>query len=324
MCLFRLASVAWLGCNLFGAQLYAQDCSAVLTLSRESTSAIGSDQEVKSHAQNFCREHFASQTSQRSTAYKASYKFLSGSARSGNSSESEVASKYCSALSMGQVSDRYFEQYISSINNLAYPAYAACLKSKDFEYSFNGGSPFSDEFQLVTKFIKPGAASTILKVSPSKAIQCQWQNSGEGSSVSITSPASRVLECSRSDNTKEGWVTITEENGEGKGNISIPWAPKPVINVGALDEIEERLQQTQAALEQANQRVAAIESVLSRLGSDPITATLDINGSNRLDQFSDCPPGQFVSGMAVTSAHGPKNEAPHAVIAMRFRCKSLK
>jgi hypothetical protein len=68
MCLFRLASVAWLGCNLFGVQLYAQDCTAVLTLSRESTSAIGSDQEVKSHAQNFCREHFSSQTTQKSAA----------------------------------------------------------------------------------------------------------------------------------------------------------------------------------------------------------------------------------------------------------------
>ncbi len=288
-----------------------QGCETLIALSREQSTVVESDSMIASHAESFCKEYKSGNRSSRSSAFGASYEFLSGTFSSGRASEAQVASRYCAAADSNSAATNYYERYINSIAPGAYDAYKQCLDSRDSDVIFrvDPNSVLKDQFNLTATFQRPGIGQANLFANGSDGVSCLW-NGGNSSRFRLRSPGTATLTCKRASFAERDFVTVAVENGTEK--ITIPWAAYTVEGypVFAIAELKRANEQLKLEIDNLSQQIRSIGTT-----ANPESAVrLQWNSTGQ------CPPGYYVSGVSDPSAHGRENKAPRALIAFSLSC----
>lgn len=204
----------------------AQECESVVALSKVVSTVVSDKDSVEQHASNFCNEYAKSSGKSSNSSFGASYKFLSASFGSSSASVEEVASKYCSATNNYSATKDAYKQYIESISPNAYTAYEQCLRmtKQDLRFNVNLASVLPTQFSMSVAFTSSVAGSPTAKLahSTSDGINCKWDNSIE-KSLKIASGSSAILECSRKDQTKRGYVTVVRSDATSSDPLTLPW-----------------------------------------------------------------------------------------------------
>jgi hypothetical protein len=296
----------------------ANDCSSVIALSRTQSSTIESSDDVRNQANRFCNEYTSENSRSRSANFGASYKFLSATFGSGDASEEQVASKYCSSSDASLAVSNSYEKYIDSIAPGAYAAYSQCVSAKDMTFSIDTNSVLPRQFALVVTFKRAGLESATLLSTPSQGVSCRW-NRGTSNPIVIRSPSSATLSCSRQDETKRAFVAIAMQNGTEK--FTVPWGAYTLDGVPTDLVALLRKEVAEAKGELANlvRKNNAIEEKLSALGISRDGSKIALSHA----ESGSCPPGTFVSGVGDPNAHGPANEAPNALTRFTLTCSTI-
>lgn len=205
----------------------AQECESVVALSKVVSTVVSDKESVDQHAANFCSEYAKSSGRNSSASFGASYKFLSASLGKSNASHEEVASKYCSASNSSWATKDAYRQYIESISPNAYSAYEQCLRmstKQDLKFNVNLGSVLPDEFSMSVAFVSQvsGSQTAKLAFSTSSGISCKW-NGANDSTLTMTSGTSAILECTRTDQTRRGYVNVVRTDAGSGAPLILPW-----------------------------------------------------------------------------------------------------
>ncbi|WP_140912136.1 hypothetical protein [Methylomonas koyamae] len=222
--------------------VYAQECETVIALSKIVTTTVSDKDSVDQHAANFCNEYARSSGHSSNTNFGASYKFLSASYGNSNASVDEVASKYCSASNNYSARKDVYRQYIESISPNAYGAYEQCLKmtQQDLKFNVNLASILPDQFSMSVAFTSQNthASSTTLIYSTSNGITCTWDGNSD-KSLKMVSGSTAVLECSRTDQSKKGYVSVVRKDDASSQPLTLPWQgyTRDGIPIGTVDSI---------------------------------------------------------------------------------------
>lgn len=255
-----------------------ENCSDIVLLSRVTSQTSASSDEVQSNAQNFCSAYQRYISNQSGTSFGASYKFLAASFGNSAASVDDVASRYCSASDNYAAKKDAYTSYIETIAPGAFDAYKSCLAvGSDLDFKLGGFS--ATEFTMNVTFKKPGLSSTILAAKPSQDVNCRWDEidfSAENRLViQSNSPETHILECRRNTPTKSAFVTIVRRDGEQA--VTIPWEAFPIDGASSSTVLS------------LSNRLATVESLLSRKLSESGSIGLRAVGTRPIDDGSQCP-----------------------------------
>lgn len=261
----------WLAILATSLGASAQECESVVALSKVVSTVVSNRDSVEQHAANFCNEYSRSSGRSSSSSFGASFKFLAASFGSNSASVDEVASKYCSASNSSSATKDAYKQYIESISPNAYSAYEQCLRmtKQDLRFSVNLASVLPAQFSMSVAFTSSvsGSQAAKLAYSASDGISCKWGTSSE-KTLSMPSGSSALLDCSRTDQTKRGYVMVVRSDATSSDPLTLPWQAynREGVPVDTLAELQQSIRNMQMSVAELRSSVAldcAMETAVS-------------------------------------------------------------
>ena len=187
------------------------DCVDLISVSKVVGVTVESQDEFESHANAFCKEYKESRRSKKKANYGGSYKFLSASMGKSGASESEVASKYCSASTGEYKRKDAYRNYVETIAPSAYKAYEKCveLSKGGINFDVNKASILPNEMSISVSYSSKTRTDNVdMDYSSSKDVQCRWRSSPQSSEKKIDAGSTCVLECSRNNINRKSYIKI--------------------------------------------------------------------------------------------------------------------
>lgn len=292
--------------------VHAVECENVLALSKTTSKVVEDKSSFDSHASNFCSEYASSKSSGRSKSYGLSYKFLSASMGSDNVSAETVASKYCDAEDTKKTRDSAYRQYIETIAPRAYSAYEQCIKmaKQDLKFSLDMASLLPNEFSLAVSYAsKEVGADAEIQFSPSQGVDCNWLGGSEIKTV-LESGSSALLDCSRADKSKRGYVKVIRTDAGDPQIMSIPWAAYDETDTpidalkhlqGQYDLAQKTSQETNTKLQEAIARLEKTDRRLNNIGDRRCSWGAWMSKAP-LNISATCPNGEYLKGVGFKHA----------------------
>ena len=225
--LLRIVVSVVLGGGAAGAQEAAaqDDCAEVIRMSRHTASVVQTQDHFEEHATNFCDAYRSSQSSSRSRTYQASYKLLAGSMSGSRTSESQVASKYCSANKRESRRQDAYKQYLNTVSPGAFSAYATCKQFSSTGTQIALSAVHEREmFVNLTNSLDTGEAR--INYRGTQGIDCLWDASddNEQSQEWVLEPRSAaVVKCNRTSPTQKDSVIVYTSTSP-KTPLTFPWS----------------------------------------------------------------------------------------------------
>lgn len=238
----------------------AEQCESVIGLAKTLSTSVAERSAVEQHASNFCSEYSKVGANATSSNFGASYKFLSLSSGSADTSVEAIASKYCSASSGFAKSSDAYRHYVESIAPGAFEAYQQCIQlaDKDVRFTLSSASVLPGEFSMAVSFSGStvGSQSASLSAIPASGIACSWDGKPEPNIV-ISTGQTTVLRCTREATDRRGYVVIART--DGKETMTIPWQEyKDGVPSNGLKLLEEQLRATQKRTSELESRLGAM------------------------------------------------------------------
>ncbi len=295
----------------------AEDCASVLALSRNQNSTLSSSSDVRLNATNFCKEYSSGNSKSRSSGFSARYKALAGSFSGSKASESEVASKFCSASDLSSAADNAYEIYVDNIAPGAFSAYQQCISNKVIDFAIDPNSVLPNQFSMIVTFKQAGQQTANLLASPSQGVVCTWDD-GISNKVAVTSPGSTTLNCKRTDAATKSFVAVAFQNGSGK--ITVPWAAytKEGVPIDLVQRLRDEVSSLGTEVAEAKAETAKARAALNAIATSATVTKMRFPG------VASCPPGSVVSGLSDPEQHGPKHNSPYALKFFQIVCMPLK
>lgn len=259
----RFITLAFL--SICAISAHAQQCETVVALSKVVSTVVSDKDSVDQHASNFCNEYARSSGRSSSSSFGASYKFLSASFGSSSVSIDEVASKYCSASNNYSATRDAYKQYIEAISPNAYSAYEQCLRmtKQDLRFNVNLASVLPTQFSMSVAFTSSvkNSINAKLAYSASDGIKCKWDTS-ETRSVSMASGSSAILDCSRPDQTKRGYITVVRGDATSSDPLTLPWQAysKDGVPVDAMASLQKTITGLQGDLASVSNNLLQVKN----------------------------------------------------------------
>lgn len=231
----------------------AQNCEALIGLSKVVSTVVSDKSSVEKHAENFCSEYSRSKASGGSTSFGVSYKFLSASLGRSDTSAEAVAAKYCSASNLEKAAVDAYQQYVETIAPNAYASYESCIAAGQ-SVRFGDATVLPEELGLSMSFVGLSTADTQATLSfvASRDVTCTW-DAARANRVTVRAGGTAKLTCNRRDASRQSFVLISRVDGTQSRGFQINWRKydkdgNVVDSVAAL----------QARIEGVEQRVVAL------------------------------------------------------------------
>lgn len=270
----------------------AGECEQVIALSKEVRDTVKTQSDFDENAEAFCNEYFRSESSRNSRSYGASYKFLSASIGKENASESEIASKFCSAKSGSSKKDSAYKEYVGTIAKEAYGAYQKCKELEGAGLTFDIDTAGIRKTDLsISVAYNPGkyaVANSEAKVSvtASPGFYCRWDGV-EGALATVSANSALALQCTRNSPKAEGYIKILAKNIGSANPLTLNW--QTYADDGTPIDLAKALTQK---LEEATER---LDSVVKSLAG----AVVPFNSDQCPSGWTEYAPayGRFIRGI---------------------------
>ncbi len=241
----------------------AQDnnCAEVIRMSRQTQRVIQNSEHVQSHARNFCQEYSKSDSSSRSRNYSASLDFLSGSMSGGRTSESEVASKYCSADAGSSERSDAYDQYLTTFPPGTFDAYQACIAYSNRQIRIRLEYLLERQMNVVVVSTMDGGGVT-MDLAPSDGITCRRTGLNSNDQLAWEQPrGTSIVDCRRETSAQEGRVTLYSPDIPNS-SLTLPWSRynEEGAPVDSLRALQEKLVVTNASIDSLETRLALLEN----------------------------------------------------------------
>ena len=221
------------------------DCAEVIRMSRHTTSVVQTKDHFEEHAKNFCDEYNSSRSSSRSRSYEASFELLAGSMSGSRTSESQVASKYCSTNERESRRQDAYEQYLNTVSPGAFSAYDTCKKFLSTGTQIALSAVHEKEmFVTLRNSLDTGEAR--IKYSGTQGIDCRWDASDANEQSQdpwVLKPRSAaVVKCNRTSPTQKDSVIVYTSTSPSTP-LTFPWSAynKERQPVDSLRDLQQQL-----------------------------------------------------------------------------------
>jgi len=201
------------------------DCTDVIALSKVVSEVVQNRDEFESHAHAFCKAYKKSTSTQKSSSYGASYKFLSASMGKSGASTSEVASQYCSGSSGQYEKNDAYKQYVETISPYAYSAFEKCekLSKGGIGFEVNPASTHPEEMTISVSYSSKTRTNFVtMSFASSKDVQCSWNGDIDSKSKKLIANSGAVLKCSRESRDRRSSVTVFPETSS-ESHLTMAW-----------------------------------------------------------------------------------------------------
>ena len=285
------------------------DCAEVIRMSRHTASVVQTKDHFEEHAKNFCDEYNSSRSSSRSRSYEASFELLAGSMSGSRTSESQVASKYCSTNERESRRQDAYEQYLNTVSPGAFSAYDTCKK-----FSSTGTqialSAVHEKEMFVTLRNSLDTGEARIKYSGTQGIDCRWDASDANEQSQdpwVLKPRSAaVVKCDRTSPTQKDSVIVYTSTSPSTP-LTFPWSAynKEGQPVDSLRDLQQQLATLGRDVTNVNAELGTVNGRIRNL--------FDIRTTNITVRTPDQSPSSWPNQVTYVAPHVPADAAGYTL-----------
>ncbi|CAA0121429.1 Uncharacterised protein [BD1-7 clade bacterium] len=208
-------------------------CTQLVSVSQSGTAALVDQPTLNRHLKQFCRGYASEKAGIKSPSFDLSFRFIAealnrlpkASALPVDTSVPALVGRFCDRKTDSGVSDYAYQDYLATVSTAAPTLYQQCgaMEQSGLFIRIEPASFLPNNMTLLISNQTGNEEAAELQAAGSSEVACHWL-SGSVSLSRLPEGKGTILDCTRQDPSRAGYVRLIYLNGGDLQTLTVPWS----------------------------------------------------------------------------------------------------